>query len=450
MRREPPLRPSGANRRTMWPSAPDEIPDDCLFVGIDVSQEHFDAAVIDARGNLVRAAQRYENTGPGFDRFWTEAQSLGRALSRPVAYAMEASGVYHLGLLSSLVGRKARAWAFNPILLQGERKSRVRKTKTDPLDAELIAQFARKESARHRSVVWDEESVRLREHCRVRFRLVERASDAKRLLRRDLDVLCPQLASEFTDIAGPAALQLLKTFGQLTRPFTGTVEEIEEVLRPFYRSPEGRHLKAVAIEKHFAERRVASGFQEPLLWEVKALVHQLELFIEQIAQAEGRIERAMEGRKSLVVTVPGVGVVTAAVIESELGDAKRFENANQVRAFAGLDPSVFQTGKFEGTQMHISKRGSPQLREALYRSALWASRANPACRELYERMRAKGKAHRSALIAVSAKLLIQAWAVMRDGKSFEIPERYRHTTATPIGSNLPGKSVELTASEPVT
>ena len=133
----------------------------------------------------------------------------------------------------------------------------------------------------------------------------------------------------------------------------------------------------------------------------------------------------MAERKSLVTTVPGIGPITAAIIESELGEAKRFENANQVRAFAGLDPSVYPSGKFDGNHGHISKRGSPRLRKGLYRAALSASRVNPACRELYERLTAKGKAHRSALTAVSAKRLVQSWAVLREGKGFQVPERYR-------------------------
>jgi transposase len=338
---------------------------------------------------------------------------------------MEASGIYHLGLLAFLLEKNARTWSFNPLLLQGEKQSRVRKTKTDALDAELIAQFARKEGHQHRPATLDDDSARLREHCRVRFRLVEKASDTKRQLRRDLDILCPRLSAEFSDIGTPMALAVLKAFAQVTHRFTATVEEIEEVLRPFYHASEGRHRKAVALAKHFEDRRAPEALEEPLLWEVKALGHQLELFEEQIRQVEGRIEREMAGRRSLVTTVPGIGPITAAIIESELGDAKRFENANQVRAFAGLDPSVYQSGKFEGNHGHISKRGSPRLREGLYRAALSASRVNPACRELYERLTAKGKAHRSALTAVSAKLLVQSWAVLREGKSFEVPERYR-------------------------
>lgn len=108
---------------------------------------------------------------------------------------MEASGIYHLGLLAFLLEKNARTWSFNPLLLQGEKQSRVRKTQTDALDAELIAQFARKEGHEHRPATLDDDSARHREHCRVRFRLAEKASDTKRQLRRDLDVLCPRLSA---------------------------------------------------------------------------------------------------------------------------------------------------------------------------------------------------------------------------------------------------------------
>ena len=64
MRKTPPKSPSRPNRRTMWPRAPESPLENALYVGIDVSQEHLDAAVVDARGNLLRAAQRYESTGP--------------------------------------------------------------------------------------------------------------------------------------------------------------------------------------------------------------------------------------------------------------------------------------------------------------------------------------------------------------------------------------------------
>lgn len=76
----------------------------------------------------------------------------------------------------------------------------------------------------------------------------------------------------------------------------------------------------------------------------------------------GRIELEMAERKSLVTSVPTIGPIRASIVEGGLGDAKQLENANQVRAFAGLAPSVYQFGKFQGSAGYTSKRGSPRFR----------------------------------------------------------------------------------------
>jgi transposase len=426
-RRERTDRPKPASA---WPAAPDPPPSG-LWVGIDVSQEHLDAAIVDGRGSVIRAAQRYSNDGPGIDALWAQSQEMAARLGQPLAYAMEASGVYHLSLLTFLVETGARVWSFNPILLQGERKSRIRKTKTDPIDAELIAQFARKEASRHGQAHWSEDDARLREYCRVRFRLVRRAADTKRQLHRDLDLLCPGLATRFHDLAQPSALALLRRLARITDPFRASVPEIEGVLRPFYSSPGLLRAQAERVHERLASARPPKALVKPLVWEVRHLLRQVELLVEQVEQIELRIEREMKSHERLALSVPGVGPITAAVITSELEDPHRFPHADAVRAFAGLDPSVYQSGKFRGDEMHISKRGSPHLREALYRAALAATQVNPACRELYQRLMARGKNHREALVAVSAKLLIQVWAVLRNGRPFEPPERYRVSTSSP-------------------
>ncbi|EQD77155.1 transposase IS116/IS110/IS902 family protein, partial [mine drainage metagenome] len=373
---------------------------------------------------------RYDNRGPGFQLLWDETQKLGAKFTATVTYAMEASGSYHHNLLVFLLGKTDRVWSFNPLLLRKERLGQLRKTKTDALDAQMIAEFARKDGREHPFSTVDPEQMRLRELCRVRFRLVRKASKAKQQLRRNLDILCPGLGPEFKDVASPSAMAVLKDVAQVTSLFQATVEDLEKLLKPFYQNPDRRHLKAVALQKHFEERVENGGLEEPLVFEVRFLLHQLELYEEQVRQVEGKIEREMERRKSLLTTVPGISLVTAAIVEGELGDPHRFPDERAVRAFAGLDPSVRQSGKFEGDRVRISKRGSPRLREGLYNAALPAMRVNPACREFYERLRAGGKHHKSALTAVAGKLLVQCWAVMRSGKSFEIPEKYRVAATT--------------------
>ena len=93
----------------MWPRAPEPPLDNALYVGIDVSQEHLDASIVEARGNLVRAVRRYDNICLGFARLGNDTQALGHTPSpHPVACAPEAKGIYHLGLLDFLLAKKAR------------------------------------------------------------------------------------------------------------------------------------------------------------------------------------------------------------------------------------------------------------------------------------------------------------------------------------------------------
>lgn len=159
----------------------------------------------------------------------------------------------------------------------------------------------------------------------------------------------PGSGPEFKDVASPSAMAVLKDVAQVTSLFQATVEDLEKLLKPFYQNPDRRHLKAVALQKHFEERVENGGLEEPLVFEVRFLLHQLELYEEQVRQVEGKIEREMERRKSLLTTVPGISLVTAAIVEGELGDPHRFPDERAVRAFAGLDPRCASPGSSRGT-----------------------------------------------------------------------------------------------------
>src|SRR5690242_10113646 len=77
----------------------------------------------------------------------------------------------------------------------------------------------------------------------------------------------------------------------------------------------------------------------------------------------------------------------------------------QIIAYAGLDASVFESGEFKGTRQHISKRGSPYLRRALYLAAFKAIQVDAELAAYFHRKRAQGKPYRVAMVAVSRKLL---------------------------------------------
>ena len=395
-----------------------------LFVGIDVSQEWFHAVIIDSNGNTVQSAVKYGNNGGGMESMWNESQSVARKLHLPIVYSMEASGVYHIDILSFLNGKKASVWCFNPLVLRGERQGQLRKTKTDVLDCKLIAEFTRKNHMNHEQTKWSEDDARLKERTHVRQRLVDRASKTATQLRRDLGILCPGLSQNMNVMDAPSNIAILKSFCQHTRLFEATADEIEAVISPFYSVKSKAVDRAKTLAAIFAGRKAADGLEEPLVDEVKYLIAELELINECTGHQESKMKKEMKEKSSLVATVPGIGPVTAAIIESEIGNTGRFEDVNDVVAFAGLDPAIGNSGKYTSTGMSISKRGSKTLRTALYQSALPAIKCNPACADIYNRLVAKGKHRKVARIAVARKLLLQALSVMRHGKAFTIPQVY--------------------------
>ncbi|NWG18682.1 MAG: IS110 family transposase [Chloroflexi bacterium] len=106
-----------------------------------------------------------------------------------------------------------------------------------------------------------------------------------------------------------------------------------------------------------------------------------------------------------LTTISGIGRILAAVFLGEIGDIRRFQNAKALVAYAGMDPSVIQSGKFTAKKAHLSKRGSTHLRRAIWLAAAAAMRSDEALTALHEKKLAEGKPFHVALGAVANKLL---------------------------------------------
>ena len=122
----------------------------------------------------------------------------------------------------------------------------------------------------------------------------------------------------------------------------------------------------------------------------------------------------------IFTSVPGVGPVYGAVILSEIGDIHRFPSGKQLVSYAGIDATVHESGEFQASQMHMSKRGSPYLRRAIWGAAFVASHSDPELTAYYQRLRARGKHHHVAVGAVARKLCYILYAVLSENRPFEV------------------------------
>jgi len=139
--------------------------------------------------------------------------------------------------------------------------------------------------------------------------------------------------------------------------------------------------------------------------------------------AEALVDEVTETRshdEELIDSIPGFATKLAAIVHHELGDLKRFKNADSLVAFAGLDPRVIQSGGKLHTSGRLMKRGSPYLRTALFLAANVAHVHDPELAKYYSKKRAEGRSHREALCMISRKLLYRIWAVIREQRPYQV------------------------------
>lgn len=133
----------------------------------------------------------------------------------------------------------------------------------------------------------------------------------------------------------------------------------------------------------------------------------------------------LRGRRDLLVSIDGIADRTAALLLAELGDPLRFEDAQAVVAFAGLNPMLQQSGRHEG-RVRISRLGSARLRAGLYMPAIVAMTHNPAIKALSDRLRARGKSGKQIICAAMRKLLHIAYGVLKSGECFDAQRALAH------------------------
>lgn len=168
-----------------------------------------------------------------------------------------------------------------------------------------------------------------------------------------------------------------------------------------------------------ASRSVGVSFlADAVQIEIRCLLEQIALLETQCKEVEERLAQLMEEMSQHIMTIPGIKLVTGAAILSEIGDIKRFASIEKLVAFAGIDPSVYQTGEFEGTKSHMSKRGSPYLRYYLWLAANSSRQSDTEMRAYYEKKRAEGKPHNVVMGALCRKLLARIFIILKEDRPY--------------------------------
>ncbi|GED64048.1 hypothetical protein LFU01_25000 [Lysinibacillus fusiformis] len=252
-----------------------------------------------------------------------------------------------------------------------------------------------------------------------------------------LDQVFPEYRGVFGDLYAEISLRTLQSFPTSESVLEAGFEEIAQFI--------DTHCKARSfnwalerLEKLIGAAELnpfQSTLYQSLLVSLNMYNDLLQVYHQQLSTLEREIDQLaalLEEEYELIQSLPGVGEKIAATILSEIGEIERFNYPTKLVAFAGLEPSVFESGRFKGTKNHITKRGSARLLHMLYtavRCSIRDSRKkkttdetiarNKRLRAFYDLKREEGKPYKVAIIACANKLLHWIYAILKTKTPFQ-------------------------------
>lgn len=386
-----------------------------FYLGIDIGKNTHVASLVDDKKKVIFKAFSFSNSIDGAESLILKLEAFKNELE----VGMEATGHYWLSLYSYLVEKNFTVRVINPIQTDGWRQGiEIRKRKTDIIDSLLIADLLRYGDFVETSLS-NEDYLSLRNLSRFRSYLISSIGNLKRKTIALLDQVFPEYASSFSNIFGKTSKEILSNFS--------TPSDFEDInsddLNTFLESVTRKNYASKKIDE--LSKKASSSFGinfclDSFSLQIKMLIEQISFIQNQVSDVENEIEVLLEKLNSPITTIPGIGSVNAATILGEIGDIKRFSNPSKLVAYAGLDASVSQSGEYESTYNHMSKRGSPYLRRALFQSALRAEFCDPVFSDYYQKKISEGKHHLVATNAVARKLCHTIFAVLTKNEPYQV------------------------------
>lgn len=385
-----------------------------FIVGIDIGKNNHEATIIDETGVIIGKSIRFTNSHSGANKLIDHIiKNIGDS---NVTFGLEATGHYWLPLYSFLLEKGYTVNVINPIQSDSFRNLYIRQTKNDTKDSFIIAEIIRFGRFTTTQLA-DDKLLSLRQLCRYRLSLVDSVSELKCRIITVLDQVFPEYEKLFSDTWGISSKKLLEKYQTPEDILSIDTYELANFLKEHSRGQLGfakaEKIKAAA-ENSFGIKVAQSAFK----FQLKQLIDQILFIEQQIKALDEQIEFYYNQFNCHLTSIPGIGPVTVAIILREIGDIKRFKSPASLVAYAGIDPTVKQSGEFLSNRNKMSKRGSPYLRRALFLAASTCTLHESPLNDYYNKKRSEGKHHLTAVGAVAHKLTHIVFAIMRDNKDY--------------------------------
>ena len=382
-----------------------------FLVGIDVAKDKHDCFICDSEGNVLKDVFTFSNDREGFNLLL----SFMPTSSENVKVGLEATGHYSLNLINFLIDNGYSPVVFNPLQINLFRKAHtLRKTKTDKIDAKLIALMLSSSDAKpHLDLSYH--VMDLKSLTRYRSRLKDQLARLKISLTRIIEIMFPELEDCVYSINQKSTIALLYEFPSKELIANAHLTRLTNILKDNSR---GKYSKDKALEIRNVAINSIGTSSDASSFELVQTIDMINFYSSKIDDLDAKIKDIMIELESPILSIPGISYNLGSIILAEIVDINRFDTSSQLQAFAGLDPVTHQSGKFIATGVSMVKRGSPYLRWAILNAARLVAMRDPCFKDYYQRKRKEGKHHFVALTHVAKKLIRVIFKLLKTNTQF--------------------------------
>lgn len=365
------------------------------FVGIDISKYKHDFCIISNTGEVIVENSSFDNNKKGFQSLLDKLKPYDKS---QVHIAFEATGHYSMNLELFLIDQEYSFMKINPLVIHQFLKARsLRRTKTDKADSLTVASYLMSIPYKPNSLLLYH-TYSLKSLCRTREHLVKERSKFATLLTNELDKSFPELKPFFNNIISTTLLFILNKYKNANHiALMKDYDSLRKISRGKFTYAKFAKLKELA-------KNTVGYYDNNTDLLISTYVSLYNYFNDKIDLIDKQISTIIKELNPSILSIPGIGEITAASIIAEYGDISCFSSPAKMLAFAGLEPSIIQSGTLESNGKMV-KHGSGHLRYVLMNASLTLLKFNSTFYDFYLKKRSEGKSHRVALSHVCKKFI---------------------------------------------
>ena len=389
-----------------------------ICVGIDAASDKHDVCIMNQEGEIFKRIFTIHNNKTEYKKLLNEIEAAKKFWNdSKVSIGIESTGVYSETLVNYLSKIEAYEIIYiNPILTNMFQHSEVvHYAKTDKIDAKGICIFL--SDKRKRLYTYTPPSytiLEMRSLGREMNHLNKQINKTVNRLTGMLHIVFPEFFQVFDKVKGTTCLEYLRLYP--TPDMIVRKHSLDDVYNKL--NSRGRRIDNLDNLINLAKETVGHSTKSDAI-SIRFLASQLQLLYSQKEAMIDRMDTLVAENAMNLAWIPGMGPITACTIMGEIGDISNFHRADSLVAYAGINPMVYQSGKYEAKGLSMSKKGSSYLRNAIILVSRLIIKYDEKFKTYYEKKRAEGKAYNVAIGHVSNKLTRVIYHILKYNEPYD-------------------------------